>query len=46
MTALHSDNPAFMLRKVKNVAIENIPVPKITGAHEVIVKVGQTGICG
>ncbi|KAJ9658431.1 hypothetical protein H2198_003715 [Neophaeococcomyces mojaviensis] len=39
-------NPSFILRAVKDVVLGDIPKPQIEGAHDVIVKVGQTGICG
>lgn len=39
-------NPSFVLRAVKDVALEDIPRPKITDSHDVIVHIGQTGICG
>lgn len=43
---LSNSNPSFVLRAVKDVALEDIPRPKITDSHDVIVQIGQTGICG
>lgn len=39
-------NPSFVLRKVKDVALEDIPKPEISDPYDVIVQIGQTGICG
>lgn len=39
-------NPSFVLRAVKDVALEDIPKPAIQDPYDVIIKVGQTGICG
>lgn len=41
-----TSNPSFVLRAVKDVAIEDRPEPTLTDAHGVIVHVAQTGICG
>ncbi|KAF2093047.1 GroES-like protein [Rhizodiscina lignyota] len=41
-----AENPAFVLRKVKDVAIEQRGVPKLRSDHDVLVHVAQTGICG
>lgn len=39
-------NPSFVLRAVKDVALESIETPQITDPYDVIVQIGQTGICG
>lgn len=39
-------NPSFVLKAVKSVALEPIASPSITAPYDVIVHVGQTGICG
>lgn len=39
-------NPSFVLRAVKDVALEPIANPQITDPYDVIVHIGQTGICG
>ena len=39
-------NPSFVLRAIKDVALEPIATPQITDPYDVIVHVGQTGICG
>lgn len=39
-------NPSFILRKVKDVAYGDIPIPRIENDHDVILQIGQTGICG
>ncbi|KAI1613999.1 chaperonin 10-like protein [Exophiala viscosa] len=39
-------NPSFVLRAVKDVKLEDIPKPTITDPYDVIVHIGQTGICG
>lgn len=39
-------SPSFVLRAVKDVAFEDRPRPKLTGEHDVLVHVAQTGICG
>lgn len=39
-------NPSFILRAVKDVHLGDIPKPQIDGPYDVIVQVGQTGICG
>lgn len=41
-----SQNPSFVLRAIKDVALEDIPKPTITNPYDVIIHVGQTGICG
>jgi D-xylulose reductase len=43
---MSSQNPSFVLRAVKDVAIEERPEPPAPSAHDVIVHVAQTGICG
>ncbi|OJJ77796.1 hypothetical protein ASPBRDRAFT_25424 [Aspergillus brasiliensis CBS 101740] len=40
------ENPSFVLRQVKDVAIEDRPKPVLKDPHDVIVHVKQTGICG
>ncbi|KIW99865.1 uncharacterized protein Z518_10793 [Rhinocladiella mackenziei CBS 650.93] len=40
------ENPSFVLRAVKEVALENIPKPTISDPYDVIIHIGQTGICG
>ncbi|KAK5224537.1 hypothetical protein LTR72_004318 [Exophiala xenobiotica] len=41
-------NPSFILRAVKDVSLSDtdIPKPSITDPYDVIIHVGQTGICG
>ncbi|KAB8277246.1 chaperonin 10-like protein [Aspergillus minisclerotigenes] len=39
-------NPSFVLRKVKDVVIEDRPKPVLKEPHDFIVHVKQTGICG
>lgn len=39
-------NPAFVLRKVKDLAFEDRPVPKLRNSRDVRVHIEQTGICG
>ncbi|KAK7518318.1 chaperonin 10-like protein [Phyllosticta citriasiana] len=39
-------NPAFVLRAVKDVKIEDRPVPEFRSPHDVLVHVAHTGICG
>ncbi|KAF2091416.1 GroES-like protein [Saccharata proteae CBS 121410] len=39
-------NPAFVLRAVKDVGIEDRPIPELREEYEVRVHVAQTGICG
>lgn len=41
-----ASNPSFVLKAIKQVAFEDIASPEITEPHEVIVQIGQTGICG
>lgn len=38
-------NPSFILRALKDVAIESIPKPHIKDPYDVIVRIAQTGIC-
>jgi D-xylulose reductase len=38
-------NPSFMLRALKDVAIESIPNPHIKNPYDVTVRIAQTGIC-
>ncbi|KAF9226565.1 GroES-like protein [Gyrodon lividus] len=40
-----SDNKSFVLKKIDHVVFEQRPVPEI-GAHDVLVQVKKTGICG
>ncbi|GAD92227.1 D-xylulose reductase A [Paecilomyces variotii No. 5] len=40
------ENPSFVLRAVKEVAIEDRPKPVLKDPYDVIVHVAQTGICG
>ncbi|KAJ5826734.1 hypothetical protein N7447_003497 [Penicillium robsamsonii] len=40
------ENASFVLRDIKDVAIEDRPKPVIQNPHDVIVHVAQTGICG
>lgn len=39
-------NRSFVLRAVKDVAIEDRAAPKLKDPWDVIVQVAQTGICG
>lgn len=41
-----ASNPSFVLRAIKDVALEPIASPQITDPYDVIVHIGQTGICG
>jgi D-xylulose reductase len=43
---MNLQNPAFVLRAVKDVALESRPVPKLRDPHDVRVHIAQTGICG
>jgi D-xylulose reductase len=43
---IDTQNPAFVLRAVQDVAFEDREVPKLRDQHEVRVHVAQTGICG
>lgn len=45
-TTMTGENPSFVLKAIKEVSLENIPCPKIDGDYDVIVNIGQTGICG
>jgi hypothetical protein len=38
-------NPSFVLRALKDVAIEEITKPQIKNPYDVIVQIAQTGIC-
>lgn len=40
-----NSNPSFVLKALKEVALENIPKPIITSPYDVIVQILQTGIC-
>lgn len=40
------ENPSFILKAVKEVTLGNLPRPQITDSYDVIVQIGQTGICG
>lgn len=42
----YHQNPAFVLRAVKDVAFEEHPVLKLRDEYEVRVHIAQTGICG
>ena len=44
--SLPNDNPSFLLRAIKDVALTSIPTPEITHPHDVLVHISQTGICG
>jgi len=46
MPQMTEDNPSFVLKAIKEVSLENISCPKIEGHYDVIVNIGQTGICG
>ncbi|TIA31837.1 GroES-like protein [Aureobasidium pullulans] len=39
-------NPSFVLKAIKDVAIENRAKPELSDEHGVMVHVSQTGICG
>lgn len=39
-------NPSFILRKVKDVVFGDIESPSVIHEQDVIVQIGQTGICG
>jgi hypothetical protein len=41
-----SKNPSFVLQKPGEVTFEDRPVPEIKDAHDVIIRVNFTGICG
>lgn len=42
----HDRNPSFVLRAVKDVQFADIQKPTITDPYDVIVHIGETGICG
>lgn len=39
-------NPSFILKDIRKVAIEDRPIPQLKDGHDVLVHVSQTGICG
>lgn len=39
-------NPSFVLKDIKQVVIEDRPIPQLEDGHDVLVHVSQTGICG
>ncbi|KAK6383050.1 hypothetical protein LTS17_003720 [Exophiala oligosperma] len=39
-------NPSFVLKAVKDVSFDDIPRPTMTDPYDVLIHVGQTGICG
>lgn len=39
-------NPSIVLRGPARAAVEDRPVPTITGDNDVIVRVAYTGVCG
>lgn len=41
-----TQNPSFVLKAIKDVAIEDRPKPELKDEHDVMVQVSQTGICG
>ncbi|VEU19400.1 DEKNAAC100158 [Brettanomyces naardenensis] len=41
-----SDNPSLVLRKIKDVAFEDRPVPVVEDPHYVKIAIKATGICG
>ncbi|KAK9458465.1 chaperonin 10-like protein [Lipomyces oligophaga] len=41
-----AENLSFVLKDIKSVALEDRPKPELTDDHDVLVHVGQTGICG
>lgn len=43
---LSTTNPSLVLRAIKDIALDSVPVPEISDPHDVIVHIGQTGICG
>ena len=40
------ENPSFLMKGIKQVTIEDRPVPKLKDPHDVLVHVSHTGICG
>lgn len=40
------DNPSFVLKAVDSLAIESRPLPALTNATDVLIRVTHTGICG
>lgn len=40
------ENPSFVLKDIKQVVIEDRPIPELKDDHDVLVHVSQTGICG
>ncbi|KAI1498605.1 alcohol dehydrogenase [Biscogniauxia marginata] len=40
------ENPSFVLKGVKTVAIEDRPIPQLKNDYDVLLHVAQTGICG
>ncbi|KAH0606601.1 uncharacterized protein H6S33_003435 [Morchella sextelata] len=45
MAAKH-ENPSFILNAVKNVTIEDRPIPTLKNPTDVLIRVNVTGICG
>ena len=43
---LAKDNPSLLLSEAKGLSFTSIPTPTITDPYDVIVRIGQTGICG
>ena len=41
-----ASNISFVLKAIKEVALEDIPKPTLTNPYDVIVQISQTGICG
>lgn len=39
-------NPSFVLKDLKQVVIEDGPIPQLKDDQDVLVHVSQTGICG
>lgn len=46
MGSTEFENKSFVLKSVKEVAIEDRPKPKLSDPYDVLVHVAQTGICG
>lgn len=39
-------NRSLVLRAIKDIVLDKVPVPELTDPYDVIVEIGQTGICG
>ena len=47
MGSIHpAKNLSFVLKSIKSVTLEDIPIPQIQDPYDVLVQIAQTGICG